>query len=94
MTIETGTAHQHPTQMIPTGATSPVNAANNPQLRYKQDNVLGAFNQGAIVGVHHPASTKNQNSRQFNLKRSMPPGAGKGGQGTSGNQNNVAQSNF
>ena len=36
LTIETGgSAHQHPSQMIPTsttttGATSPVNAANNP----------------------------------------------------------------
>jgi len=81
--------------MIPTatGATSPVNAANNPQLRYKQDNMLG-FNQGAIVGVHHPASTKNQNSRQFNLKRSMPPGGGKTGQVSGNGPNNIAQSNF
>jgi hypothetical protein len=58
LTIETGSVHQHPSQIIPTGAMSPANATNNPQLRYKQDNVLG-FNQGAIVGVHHPASTKN-----------------------------------
>lgn len=36
------------------------------------------FNQGAIMAIHHPASTKNQNSRQFNLKRSMGPPATKG----------------
>jgi len=81
LTIETGTMNQqHPVSMMPTGATSPVNAANNPQLRYKNE---GMFNQGAIVGIHHPASTKNQNSRQFNLKRSVGPPGSKG-QNTSG----------
>ena len=70
-----------------TGATSPVNAANNPQLRYKAENGIN-INSGAIVGIHHPQSTKNQNTRQFNLKRSLGPG-GKNGQGGA-----AAQSNF
>ena len=62
-----------------------MNAANNPQLRYKND-PLNGFSSGAIVGIHHPASTKNQNSRQFNLKRSIGPQASgaKGGPQASG----------
>ena len=92
LTIETGNNHQqHPSHMVPTGATSPVNAANNPQLRYKTDNAMG-FNQGAVVGVHHPASTKNQNSRQFNLKRSIAPPGSKGG--NQGGTQGAAQSNY
>ena len=65
LTIETGIGPQtHPSHIVsPQGATSPINAANNPQLRYKADNTLAFSNQGAIVGIHHPQSTKNQNSR-------------------------------
>lgn len=82
LTIETSVhAQQHPSSIIQTNATSPVNAANNPQLRYKND-PLNGFSSGAIVGIHHPSSTKNQNSRQFNLKRSIGPQGGvKGGPG-------------
>ena len=38
------------------------------------------------MGGMHPQSTKNQNTRQFNLKRSIAPGGQKGG--------GVAQSGF
>ena len=75
LTIETGNVQSHPQQKMPTGATSPSNAGNNPQLRYKNESM---FNNGAIVGIHHPASTKAQNSRQINLKRSMAPPGSKG----------------
>ena len=30
------------------------------------------------LGSMHPQSTKNQNTRQFNLKRSIAPGGAKG----------------
>ena len=59
--------HHMPPQAI-SNVTSPNNAQNN---RYR-DNSQG-LNQNAIVGIH-PASTKNQNSRQFNLKRSLVGG--------------------
>lgn len=83
LTIETGSQKQHPSQILTTGATSPANAANNPQLRYKAENNSIGMNSGAMMGIHHPQSTKNQNTRQFNLKRSLGPGG-----------KNVGQSNF
>ena len=60
LTIETSNVHQqHPSQILSQGAVSPQNAANNPQLRYKNESNALGFNQGAVIGIHHPASTKN-----------------------------------
>ena len=41
LTIETGTMQQHPASLMTNpGATSPQNAANNPQLRYKNESMF------------------------------------------------------
>ena len=70
LTIDPQAHHISPSTIQNT--TSPINAQNL-STRYRESN--HAFNTQAMQGMH-PASTKNQNTRQFNLKRSLAGGAG------------------
>jgi len=73
--------------MNSSNATSPINSSN-PSTRYRDHHQLN-FGTSAVVGMH-PATTKNQNNRNFNIKKQLATSGQGVGQRNSnaGNMNN------